>query len=312
MSNAQVRSDAFFMIIVSLLGANLLATFLSAQLMRIDPWIPFILGFGILVLGGLSILFLPETLHSKPKAATDEAEMPEQPSFAAAIKARLASLLSDVRQSASLFKSYPVVALLLTFPTSGVHSRALEFSAQYVSKSLGWTLSDAGMLLSGQVVLNIALYVLIIPSLSHLLTSPRMPFRLDPPVKDLVLARASGVAIAVGALLLGLPSAPAAIAGLMIFTLGLGFAAFCRVVLTALVDASQTARVYTLISVLSGLGELAAGPAIAWLFKVGMRMGDDMAGLPYFGVAAFCGAAAVCAFAVSSSALVKRDGVGAA
>lgn len=277
--------------------------------MRIDPWIPLLLGAAILVPGGLSILFLPETLHTRPKPAADSQQAPEDASFAAAIKARASSLLSDLRQSASLLKSAPVLALLPTFLTSGIHSRALEFSAQYISKSLGWTLADAGVLLSGQVVLNIALYVFIIPSLSRLLTSPRMPFRLAAPIKDLVLARASGVAVAVGALLLGLPSAPAAVAGLMIFTLGLGAATLCRVVVSALVESSQTARMYTLISVLAGLGELGSGPVIAWLFKVGMRMGDDMAGLPYFGVAAACGVAAVGVFFVRSSALVKRDGV---
>lgn len=298
------------MVIVASLGANLLATFLSAQLMRIDPWIPALLGIAILVLGGLLILFLPETLHTKPPSATDEAPT-QHTSLAAAVRARASRLAADLRQSASLLHSYPIVALLLTFLTTGVHARALDFAPQYLSKSLGWTLSDAGMLLSGQVVLNIALYVFIIPSLSRLLTSPQLPFRLDAPVKDLVLARASGAAIAVGAFLLAMPSATSAVAGLVLFTLGLGFGTLCRVVVTALVDASQTARLYTLISVLSSFGELAAGPAIAWLFKVGMGMGDGMAGLPWLGVAAFCAMAAVCVFTVRRSSLPKGgDAVG--
>ena len=299
------------MVIVSSLGANLLATFLSAQLMRIDPWIPVVLGLGTMCLGLLMILFLPETLHTKPASATaDEATpVPENASLTAALRSRASALLADLRQSTSLIHFYPVVALLLTSLTTGVHGRALEFVPQYLSKSLGWTLSDAGMLLTVQVALNVALYVVIIPSLSRLLTSTRLPFRLDAPVKDLVLAQASGTVIAVGTLLLALPSAPLAMAGLALFTLGLGFNTLCRVVVTALVDASQTGRLYTLISVLGAAGELSAGPCIAWLFKVGLSMGDGMAGLPFLGVSLFCAVAAVLVFTVRRASLIMGGDV---
>lgn len=297
------------MLIVSSLGANLSAVFLSAQLMRIDPWIPNLLGLGILILGGLMIFFIPETFQFKPQpdASDDDPESSERTPLLATLKSRLPRLRTDLRETAALLHSYPVAALLLTFATAGYHSRSLEFAPQYLSKNLGWSFPDAGMLLSTQVVLNIALYVFIIPSLSRLLTSPRAPFRLSPAIKDLFLARASGVALTVGALLFALPSTVAAVLGLMIFTLGLGFSTLCRVVVTALVDGSKTARLYTLISVVSGFGELSAGPAIAWLFRVGMGLGDGLAGLPYLGVAGLCAAAAFCVFTVRGSVLDKSD-----
>lgn len=295
------------MLIVSLLGANLSAVFLSAQLMRIDPWIPNLLGLGILICGGLMIFFIPETFQFKPApdGSPDDTENPEGTPLPTALKSRFSNLRTDLRETATLLHSYPVAALLVTFVTSGYHSRSLEFAPQYLSKNLGWSFPDAGMLLSSQVVLNIALYVFIIPSISRLLTSPRAPFRLSPEVKDLFLARASGAALTVGALLFALPSTVAAVLGLTVFTLGLGFSTLCRVVVTALVDKERTARLYTLISVVSGFGELSAGPAIAWLFSVGMGLGDGLAGLPYIGVAGLCGVAAVCVFTVRRSALGK-------
>lgn len=294
------------MLIVSLLGANLSAVFLSANLMRIDPWIPMLLGLGILICGGLMIFFIPETFQFKPASDTSsDGESTEGTPFLTAFKSRFSNLRTDLRETATLLHSYPVAALLLTFVTTGYHSRSLEFAPQYLSKNLGWTFSDAGMLLSSQVVLNIALYMFIIPAVSRLLMSPRAPFRLPPAIKDLFLARASGVALAVGALLFALPSTVAAVVGLMIFTLGLGFSTLCRVVVTALVDKDRTARLYTLISVVSGFGELSAGPAIAWLFSVGLGLGDGLAGLPYLGVAGLCGVAAICVFAVRQSAFVK-------
>ena len=300
------RSDAFFILIVSTLGANLLAVFLSAQLMKIDPWMPVLLALGLIAFGGLLVLLLPETLHRKPVPDTSSDDEPEarHASMTAMLKARATALIADLRQSATVLHSYPVAALLLTFLIPGVINRVLEFLPQYLSKSLGWSIADAGMLLSGQVVLNMALYIVIIPSLSRLLTSPRMPFRLAAPVKDLVLARASGVALAVGTLLLALPSASSAIAGLVIFSIGLGFSTLCRVVITALVEASQTAKLYALMSVLTAFGELSSGPVIAWLFRVGLGMGDGMAGLPYLAVAGLCAVSAGCVFTVPSSSLV--------
>ncbi|SPO05441.1 uncharacterized protein DNG_08128 [Cephalotrichum gorgonifer] len=306
---AEKLSDAFFMLIVSALVGNLLATFTSSWLMQIDPWIPCFLSLGILTFSGLLLLFFPETLRSKPAADVSdvEQESPASASFAASIRSRLSHLLADIRQSTALIHSYPVMALLLTFLTTGSHARSLQFAPQYLSKNLGWSLSDAGMALTAQVAANIALYVFVIPSLSRLLTSPQLPFRLSPTMKDLYLARASGTLLAIGALLLAFPSAIAAVGGLMIFTLGLGFGTLCRVLVTALVDSNQTARLYTIISILNGAGELSSGPAIAWLFKVGMKMGDGMCGLPFIAVAGVCAIAAVLVFTVQGSALTKDD-----
>lgn len=278
--------------------------------MKIDPWIPAFLAIAMFATGGLMILFIPETLHTKPPTDTDTSDSePDTPegttSFTSSIRSRISHMLSDLRQSASLIHSYPVVALLATFLTAGSHGRSLEFAPQYLSKTLGWSLSEAGMLLSVHVALNIALYVFILPSLSRLLTLPDMPFRFKPIIKDLFLARASGVAISLGALLLALPSVFTAVTGLMVFTLGMGFSTLCRVVITPLVDSSQTARLYTLISVLMGCGELVSGPAMAWLFKVGMGMGDGMAGLPFLAVAGACTISVVLTFTVRGSTLIK-------
>jgi hypothetical protein len=81
------------------------------------------------------------------------------------------------------------------------------------------------------------------------------------------------------------------ISGLVISTLGSGFASTMRSLTTSLVESrhpnatSDIGRLYALISVAEGIGSLVAGPGMALAFRVGMSWGKVWLGLP-FGFAA--------------------------
>lgn len=80
--------------------------------------------------------------------------------------------------------------------------------------------------------------------------------------------------------------------GLVVYTFGTGFPPVVRSLVTSLVEShhesrsSDIGRLYALISVLEGIGNLIAGPGMAQLFRYGINLGTSWLGLP-FGLAAF-------------------------
>jgi hypothetical protein len=125
----------------------------------------------------------------------------------------------------------------------------------------------ASFLLSLRAGINVILFVAVLPFLSRILTSSlRMPgrfptfnFNLSTSSKDLLLARLSLLLYALGAPFLGLSAFPSligdsdketflpitiAITGLIVYTLGMGYSAFCRSLVTTLVDQRHVARPY--------------------------------------------------------------------
>ena len=292
--------------IVASLIAELLSIAVASRLMRTSPWIPCVMGLGLFIAGGICVTFLPETLKQAtgPESAISKSD--GDISITSFLKSRLSQSTRELAESAAVLHCYPVVALLITFLLTGFVARALSFGAQYLSKSLGWSLADAGMLMSLQVVMNIVLYVAILPGCSRLLQSPSMPFKLEPVTRDFFLARMSFVFLFIGSFLLAWPSSKTVVLGLVVFTCGLGFSTLCRVVITSMIEPRQTGRLYTLISVLDSGSRLAAGPVLAWLFKTGLDLGDAWVGLPYLGVAFLCFLAMGLAFSVQHNDLLTH------
>lgn len=75
--------------------------------------------------------------------------------------------------------------------------------------------------------------------------------------------------------------------GIVIYTLGSGLPVVIRTLATTVVEAktasktSDVGRLYALISLVTGIGNLIAGPSLAWAFGVGMRLGQAWVGLPF-------------------------------
>lgn len=75
--------------------------------------------------------------------------------------------------------------------------------------------------------------------------------------------------------------------GVIVSTLGAGFTPVLRSVTTSIVELQQTSqtstigRLYALIGIMEGLGNLAGGPSMAWAFVTGMGWGSAWLGLPF-------------------------------
>ncbi|KAL3962354.1 hypothetical protein ACCO45_003877 [Purpureocillium lilacinum] len=111
--------------------------------------------------------------------------------------------------------------------------------------------------------------------------------------KDLLLARFSMCCWACGFFLVAGPTVRWAVAGQVIITLGDGFVSFCRSTIITFIDPQQASTLYTLVNIVETVGACAAGPALAWLFSTGMKLGNDWDALPYLGLAGLCAFIAV-------------------
>ncbi|POR39544.1 Uncharacterized protein TPAR_00264 [Tolypocladium paradoxum] len=310
------RADSFLRMAVASHIGRFVASSVSARLMQtVSPWPPILIAFVLIPLGAAVILFIPETLqvqkhdperHHQP-AHTTCAQT--QTSLLARGAAYLRNCLSRLGRALSIIKSPSALFVLLTFiSASPVSLGAGTFIVQYVSKRFGWSFADAAYLRSVKGISDMIVLLIALPALSLLLMSPSMPFRLSPLRKDLILARLSMLLMTCGTLLMAGGTVQVVIAGQLIITLGDGFISLCRSVMTSFVDNQHASTLYTLISIVETVGSCAAGPALAWLFSTGMKLGNGWEGLPYVGISALCALMTLLLLFVRVAAEARRTG----
>lgn len=104
--------------------------------------------------------------------------------------------------------------------------------------------------------------------------------------RDLIFLRWSAFIVIIACLLLGLaPNLTTFISGLVIFALGSGCGSFIRTLLSLYVDPEHRARLFGIISMVEIIGSIYTRPMLAELFSLGMKLGGQWIGLPYYGVA---------------------------
>ncbi len=231
------------------------------------------------------ICFIPETLpyaklHSRQNTQHDDEASDSS------TKSYLSIGVVHLKQSFKTLKSVSLIIILLTSLTKmpEVHA-TMQFFIQYVSKRFSWPLARAGYLLGIRAIVNMAVLIILLPVLGRLLQSKALPFQLSAPAKDLMLLRLSAFFAAVGALFMAGPGIGSVVLGLAINSLAAGFSSLSRSLAASFVDPADTSKLYTLSSIVDTIGSLYAGPAVAWLFAVGMKWKGAWLGLPYFWLA---------------------------
>ncbi|KIW52719.1 hypothetical protein PV05_08343 [Exophiala xenobiotica] len=233
-------STVFFYRFCTDLIADLAIPPLTSVLMSKNIWIP-LLG-AVFFQGSCAamLLILPETSPlpmpedaGRPLMATTTSEPEDYPKSAKwwkHKKRRARDSFSFVQRDSA------VAALVLTFLISKVGRQSTNVLLQYASKRYGWTLSQAGLLLSLRAAVNIALFALILPEVAAF-ALPRVG---SASLRDLWLARGSIIFLLLGTFLLFLSATPALmIIGIILFTLGTGFAPTARSLVTSLCRISQ-------------------------------------------------------------------------
>ncbi|KAK2060723.1 MFS general substrate transporter [Colletotrichum caudatum] len=283
-STAADRASNFVMLSVGAVSGGLLGPLTAGVMMeRHGPWAPVRLMFLVVPVVLLLMMLLPETLRGGGGGRSAGSPPRKRPGLGAAVGEALGNGLHELRELASILRDRNVVLCLapslVQAPIAASHGQTLP---QYISKYFGWTLAQTTFLLSPLGLGHLAV-LLALPRLSRIIVDPRGRLRRTSCGKDALLARASYLMIAAGALIGGLSRDVFVFAaGLAVATFGSASFPISRALITGFVDPEHTSRLYALTSMADTLGSPLGGPVLAWAFSVGLEKKGGWKGLPWF------------------------------
>ncbi|KAL4929070.1 putative MFS transporter [Aspergillus undulatus] len=293
------RTNKFFLIASGSLVADIVANPISAWLMTISPWLPYLLSMGTEIVGVLAALAIPETL---PKTLDEEEDSTTQ---SAADSDGVENVVDDNGNGqAGMFKTFfhpaatqmlhlrdfiwsdrNVLAISVAFFAANAGQQSLNLMLQYASKRFSWSMGEASILKSIKGAINLFLLLLVLPAISHLLNH-----HFPPAKRDLLIARVSASFLVLGLTLMGLASHPAPfVTGVSVMALGWGFTSALRSVASATVSDAQIGLLNTTIALVQGVGGVFASPALAGAFNYGLGVGGGWVGLPFLVAAVLFG-----------------------
>lgn len=263
-----------------------LASFLME---RTGPWPSLWLGASLLAACAVAVLFLPETSKSvteRPSPEEEQREEDEAPS-----NSRPSQLLKRFKDSALILQSPSLILLLIAcLATSPFTASTSTFMVQFISRRYQLKLEQGGYIQSFYGGIQAIQCVVILPLLSKLAmrgngSSPSFLRPADPHHRDLIFLRWSSFLIVIASLNLGLaPNLPTFISGLVILAFGTGYGSLIRTLLTLYVDPEHVSRMFGIVSMIEIVGSIYARPMLAELFSLGMKLGGQWIGLPYYGL----------------------------
>ncbi|KAI1371269.1 MFS general substrate transporter [Hypoxylon crocopeplum] len=281
------RSISFMRIHITSMVGNLIAPALSSTMMSsTGPWPVMLFTLILWIIATAMIVLIPETFQRSP--ASDDTE-PQQ----ATLKTRALRAIGQLKDSLSIAR-IPSVALILCicFLSLPVLMCTFQFMVQFISKRYRIPLAETGYIQSIYGIAHIVVVLIIVPSVSNLVVRPELPGWLritDDNLRDLVLVRWSYAAYIVGTFILGMsPTLSLFVAGLIFMSLGSASASFIKSIAASHVDAEHRSRLFTIMALLEMASNIWTTPALAGLFTLGMRLGGEWIGLPYFGVSFSC------------------------
>ncbi|GJN70288.1 hypothetical protein PLICBS_004342 [Purpureocillium lilacinum] len=267
------RSRIFFQGNAVLIFAELIGPSLSTLMMQSNVWLPLIFALACTILTTFLSAFLPETLPPKAvDAATDQIGDEYSPSLNKASK-----------------KTLSVLFLVVSFLVIDFSRQSLAILLQYVSTRYSVPIAKANLLLSCKSFAQLIASAVLLPITdSFVLNTLRVPAK----VKDLRLARMSISLVMVGfAVLVLAPSVWVVIVGLVFYTMGSGFGAFARSLVSSLVESRMIGTLFTTLCMMNTIGSLIAGPIVAGTFSWSLRLGGILRGMPFIFPFVLCGLA---------------------
>jgi hypothetical protein len=318
------RSTMFFYLASAAVIGELIASPTVYFLMRINPWLPILLGLGGIIFSLSVSLFLPDTRdRGNPRDVYESNSEEVTPPMELFVQWRTEAKALTSMGFLNCVWGQGQTMLLLTFLLTTLGRYAQEILLQYVTKRYGWSwsqvslfkhfemnsrpkdstdheLSQASLLLSVRASCIIALFAIVLPLSGRIMTGW---LRLSPISKDLWLARSSAFLLAVGSLIIGFADiTPILILGLSLYALGSGYNLLVRSILAS-VGAANSGIIFTTISLFENIGGLVAGPLLATSFNAGLGWGGWWIGLPFIVAGCLYSAAVVLIACATLSAL---------
>ncbi|KAJ5280716.1 hypothetical protein N7478_006088 [Penicillium angulare] len=313
------RATLFFQFAIVSMGVDFISSAFSSYLMTLNPWIPIFIGYGIVFLGLMLILVLPETKHvrlssSKPEPSSVELSdfVDEDPEHNPQKMGRRSYHdESDVEMGsdheAHMTFSYPapdtslwgkirahyqfyVQPYLFILNRKPVLLLLTAFLVYRLSRGSSWFLTQYVSTRYHWTLAQSNLLVSFRPTVSIPVFLFGLPWlkkhyldqRRSSTERDLWLARGSVLCLTIGTLGIGLsPNVGSLIVSLIVQTSGSGFVFLTRSIITTLVERDETARLYTVIEILQSVGNVVASLSITGVFQIGLRMGGFWVGLAW-------------------------------
>ena len=147
------------------------------------------------------------------------------------------------------------------------------------------TTAQASLLISLRGIFQLVNYLVLMPALSFIAARY---LNLHGKHRDYRLSQGSGILSIIGFAAMGLAPAPVLlICGLVILSLGSAFTITARSLVTSLVPPDHVGTLYSAIGISQAVGMFVAGPLFAYLFKLGMHLGNAWMGMPFLQAALF-------------------------
>lgn len=283
----EARATVFLQFAAVFLGSQMVAGPLGGALMVRDPWIPLVVSLGIILLGGIIVLFIPETLqlHDKkgshkaasPAARGGDADAEEETSVVVKLRRRVRAGSQEVWEFILGNKQVTVLMLSLVFVILGRFVG--EVLLQYATRRYDWSWSRASIVLTIRNATSLITLLVLMPFASWLCLQH---LHMTAVAKDIWLARWSGVMGILGCLIIaGAANGYLFSVGLVWFALGTGMSSIIRSLLNGMVEEHHVGTVNTLVGFMEMVGLMMAGPLLAESLSIGLNLGGAWIGLPF-------------------------------
>ncbi|CAI7635910.1 unnamed protein product [Penicillium palitans] len=290
---AKKRTTVFSQMTAVILTTELIAPPVGAALMTRSPWVPFLTSTVIAAASVIwGVLFFP-AIHNqtKPSSTSSDEERPVRTWY---VSEKIRELYEHISQN----KNAALVVVSFFVALVGTHAFALLL--QYISKRFHVSYAEASYVLPLRASFNLVSLFILLPAITGLLDRKH---GLDMAGRDKILTQANAFLMLLGCLFIFVaPDLILLSLGVVVFGLGSPFSVTARTLVTSLVEPTSLSTTYTLLSVMSSIGSLVAGPLLAGVYHLGMVLGDTWLGLPFLFAAALYGLALVAISAVKVTA----------
>ncbi|KAF7182909.1 hypothetical protein CNMCM7691_002653 [Aspergillus felis] len=316
---ADERAAMFFRFGVVSMGADFASSAVSSWMMTWDPWLPLLIGWGIVLAGVLCAITLPETMHVSSARRTERSASVELAHLASENGDQKGAIQKEERQmhpDDSDVDSGEGDQLPFTLRSAAkrpflrrMYSRSRQYLTPYsfifrnkqivllltaflvyrLSRGSSWFLVQYISTRYKWTLAEANLFTSFKPALSiplFLFILPALSRHLlrsmHTSKKDLQLARLSIICLCLGTLGIGLsPSIAMLVPSLLVQTAGSGFLDLIRSLITTMVKQEETARLFTIIEILQAMGNVIASLSITTVFQLGLELGGSWIGLAW-------------------------------
>ncbi|KAK4186417.1 major facilitator superfamily domain-containing protein [Podospora australis] len=278
------RATVFLRFGAVFLASQMVAGPIGGGMMVRDPWFPLLVSLGVLFIGNVIVLFLPETLqlHDTKRIPAaqqrqDETVMDQDTSVPVKLWRKAKARGQEVWEFILLNKKVTVLMMSLVFVILGRFVGDLLL--QYATKRYDWSWSRASMVLIIRNATSLVTLLALMPLASWLCVHH---LHMSAVTKDIWLARWSGVMGILGCLVIAAAANGYLFSvGLVWFALGSGMPPIVRSLLNGMVEEHHVGTLNVLVGLLETVGLMMAGPLLSKSLSVGMNLGGAWVGLPF-------------------------------